>query len=103
MNNLRVGAKLKGMGHSQDDVTAWMNDWMERGFSAFQGLIAPDGPFCFGDAPGLADICLVPQLYNAHRWGCDLAPFGRLTDIEARCLALPAFAAALPENQPDAA
>lgn len=103
VNNLRVGAKLKGMGHSQDDVTAWMNDWMERGFRAFQGLIEPDGPFCFGDAPGLADICLVPQLYNAHRWGCDLAPFGRLTDIEARCLALPAFAAALPENQPDAA
>ena len=102
VNNLRVVNKLKSMGHSQDEAVAWMNDWMTRGFEAFAKLIAPDTPFCFGDAPGLADICLVPQLYNAHRWGTDLSPFGRLTEIEARCLALPAFDTARPENQPDA-
>ena len=103
VNNLKVGAKLKSMGHDQVDVVAWMNDWMARGFAAFQSLIPKDTAYCFGDAPGLADICLIPQLYNAHRWGCDLSPFARLTEIEARCLALPAFDAARPETQPDAA
>lgn len=102
VNNLRVIGKLKSMGHSQDDAVVWMNDWMTRGFAAFEQLIEPDTAFCFGDAPGLADLCLVPQLYNAHRWGCDMSPFTRLTDIETRCLALPAFDAARPENQPDA-
>lgn len=102
VNNLRVIARLKAMGHGQDETVVWMNDWMTRGFAAFAGLIAPDAPFCFGAAPTLADLCLVPQLYNARRWGCDLARFSRLTEIEARCLALPAFDAARPENQPDA-
>jgi len=103
VNNMKVGGKLKAMGHSQDDVVAWMNDWMTRGFTAYQALIRPDTAFSFGEAPCLADLCLVPQLYNAHRWGCDLAPFARLAEIEARCLALPAFDAARPERQPDAA
>ncbi|MEM7472257.1 MAG: maleylacetoacetate isomerase [Pseudomonadota bacterium] len=102
VNNLKVGGKLKQMGHSQDDVVAWMNDWMTRGFAAFQALLPKDTEFSFGNAPSLADICLIPQLYNAHRWGCDLTPFARLTEIEARCLALPAFYAARPETQPDA-
>lgn len=81
---------------------AWMNYWMAKGFRAFQAAIDPSTPFCFGDTPGLADICLIPQLYNAHRWGTDLSDFTRLTEIEARCLALPAFDAARPEAQPDA-
>ncbi|MCV2869289.1 maleylacetoacetate isomerase [Defluviimonas sp. WL0002] len=102
VNNLRVIARLKAMGHSQEETVAWMNDWMTRGFTAFADLIARNTDFCFGEAPGLADLCLVPQLYNARRWGCDLAPFPRLAEIEARCLALPAFDAARPENQPDA-
>lgn len=102
VNNLRVVEKLRAMGHSQDETVAWMNDWMVRGFAAFSRMIAADTPYCFGDTPGLADLCLVPQLYNAHRWGCDLSQFPRLTGIEARCLALPAFDAARPENQPDA-
>ena len=102
VNNLKVGGKLKQMGHTQDDVVAWMNDWMTRGFTAFQALLPTDTPFCFGDVPSLADICLIPQLYNAHRWGCDLSGFFRLTEIEERCLALPAFDAARPETQPDA-
>ena len=102
VNNLRVLAKLKSMGHSQDEAVAWMNHWMTRGFDAFARLITDGTPFCFGDAPGLADTCLIPQLYNAHRWGCDLTNLPRLTEIEARCLQLPAFDAARPENQPDA-
>ena len=102
VNNLRVVSRLKAMGHSQDETVAWMNDWMTRGLAAFAAMIEADTPFCFGDTPCLADLCLVPQLYNAHRWGCDLAPYPRLTEIEARCLALPAFDAARPETQPDA-
>ena len=102
VNNLRVVAKLKSMGHSQDEAVAWMNDWMTRGLAAFAAMIDADSPFCFGDAPGLADLCLIPQLYNAHRWGCDLTAHSRLAQIEARCLALPAFAAARPETQSDA-
>lgn len=102
VNNLRVVARLKEIGHSQDDTVAWMNHWMQRGFTAFTQLIDPTTKFRFGNAPGLADLCLVPQLYNARRWRCDLSDFTRLTEIEARCLALPAFDAARPENQPDA-
>lgn len=102
VNNLRVIERLKSMGHTQDETVAWMNDWMTRGFAAFDRLISTDTPFSFGNTPGLADLCLAPQLYNAHRWGCDLTPFPRLTEIEQRCLTQPAFDAARPENQPDA-
>ncbi|MCO5160169.1 MAG: maleylacetoacetate isomerase [Mesorhizobium sp.] len=102
VNNLRVIARLKAMGHSQDETLAWMGLWMERGFAAISRMIEPRTPFCFGDEPTLADICLVPQLYNAHRWGVDMSPFPRLADIEERCLALPAFDAARPDRQPDA-
>jgi len=103
INNLRVGQYLRGtLGQDQGAVTAWMNHWMERGLSAFQALIDPATPFCFGERPGLADLCLVPQLYNARRWGADMGGLKRLSEIEAACLALPAFADARPEVQPDA-
>ncbi|NIZ12322.1 maleylacetoacetate isomerase [Phaeobacter sp. HF9A] len=102
VNNLRVVHRLRDMGHSGEETTRWMNDWMGQGFTAFAAMIRPDTAYCFGDAPGLADLCLVPQLYNAHRWGLDLAPFARLTEIETRCLARPEFADARPEVQPDA-
>lgn len=102
VNNMKVIGQLKSMGHSQDETIDWMIDWMGRGFGAFEKLIEKGTDFCFGDQPGLADICLVPQLYNAHRWGMDLSHFPRLTDIEALCLALPAFERARPENQKDA-
>ncbi|MEQ8589624.1 MAG: maleylacetoacetate isomerase [Roseitalea porphyridii] len=102
VNNLRVIGRLKAMGHDQDACVDWMNDWMSRGFETFAQMIHTDTPFCFGHSPGLADLCLVPQLYNAHRWSCDLSGFSRLTDIEQRCLALSAFDEARPENQPDA-
>jgi len=102
VNNLRVGQQLKAMGHSQEDVVTWMNHWMTEGFTAFQSMIKTDTKYAFSDAPGLADVCLVAQLYNAHRWGTDMKPFARLLEIEHACLALPAFDAARPENQPDA-
>jgi len=102
VNNLRVIARLKKLGHSQEETVVWMNDWMLRGFTAFERQIASDTDYCFGETPGLADLCLVPQLYNAHRWGCDLSALSRLTEIETRCLDHAAFYAARPENQPDA-
>ncbi|MEL6522861.1 MAG: maleylacetoacetate isomerase [Pseudomonadota bacterium] len=102
VNNLKVVSRIKSMGHSGEEATTWMRYWMEKGFTAFQALIEDGTRYCFGDAPGLADLCLVPQFYNAHRWGVDLTPFTRLTEIEARCLDHPAFFAARPENQPDA-
>ena len=103
VNNLKVLQQLKAMGHSQEECIAWMTHWMVEGLTAFDALLVDDGtPFCFGDAPTLADICLVAQLYNAHRWGVSMAPFPRLAEIEQRCLALPAFAAAHPDLQPDA-
>ena len=102
VNNLRVVQRLKTMGHGPEETAGWMRHWMNEGLSAFQAMIGTDTPFAFGDAPGLADICLVAQLYNAHRWGLDLTPFARLTEIEGNCLALEAFARARPEAQPDA-
>lgn len=102
VNNLRIVARLKSMGHDQQEAVDWMKHWMDQGFIAFSHLIDNDTPFSFGQRPGLADICLVPQLYNARRWGLDLTPYRRLADIEARCLALPSFKDAEPENQPDA-
>lgn len=102
VNNLKVLQQLKAMGHSQDECVAWMTHWMVEGLTAFSGLIDSDTPYCFGNAPTVADICLVAQLYNAHRWGVSLDPFPRLRKIEARCLDQPAFAAAHPDKQPDA-
>ena len=102
VNNLRVVAHLSSMGHSPDDTTAWMNHWMAEGLTAFERLIACDTPYCFGAEPGLADVCLVPQLYNARRWGLALSGYTRLTDIEARCLLHPAFSETRPERQCDA-
>ena len=84
----------------------WVLYWMREGFAAMETMLAasPDtGRYCHGDMPGLADCCLLPQLYNARRFTLDLAPFPTLRRIEAACLQLPAFDAARPENQPDAA
>ncbi|GGE57114.1 maleylacetoacetate isomerase [Actibacterium pelagium] len=103
VNNLKVVGRLKSEhGASTDDSINWMHHWMTDGFHAYQGLL-PEGPiFSFSDTPTLADICLVAQLYNAHRWGVDMTPFQRLLQIEEAAMKLPAFEAARPENQPDA-
>lgn len=100
-NNLKIVTRIKELA-GEDAAAPWMQQWMVQGFTAFDALIEPVTPFAFGDEPTLADICLVAQLYNAHRWDVDLTATPRLLDIEQRCLALPAFDAARPENQMDA-
>jgi maleylacetoacetate isomerase len=105
LNNLRVLRYLKDeLGVAQDGADAWYRHWMAEGLAALETLVSrkPEGPFCRGDRPSMADICLVPQLANARRYACDLAPYARLVAIDEHCRALPAFAAAAPERQPDA-
>ncbi|MEN5266066.1 maleylacetoacetate isomerase [Stenotrophomonas sp. TWI587] len=106
LNNLRVMQYLeRTLQASAEARTQWTLHWMAEGLAAMETLLAghaATGTFCHGDQPGLADACLVPQLYNAHRFGLDLAPYPTLQRIEAACLDLPAFDAARPENQIDA-
>jgi maleylacetoacetate isomerase len=83
----------------------WYRNWIRRGFVAMEERLAGDratGRFCHGDAPGLADVFLVPQVYNAERFGCDLTPYPIIRRINASCLELEPFRAAAPEAQPDA-
>jgi maleylacetoacetate isomerase len=103
VNNSRVGAYLKSeFGRSQEDVVAWMNHWIRGGLLAYQALLPAGGRYSFGDTPTLADLCLIPQVYNLRRWGTSTEGLERLLGIETACLALPAFEAARPDNQPDA-
>jgi len=106
LSNLRVMQYLgRALGADEDARARWMAHWMAEGLAAMEAmLVAPAvaGTFCHGDAPGLADCCLVPQLYNARRFALDLTPYPTLVRIEQACLALPAFAAAVPEAQADA-
>ena len=82
----------------------WAALWIRRGLDALERALQDDetGRFCHGDAPGLADCYLVPQVYNARRFGLDLAPYPTLRRIEEACAALPPFQAAHPDRQPDA-
>lgn len=102
INNLKVVKHFKGHGHSDAEGRAWMNHWCGLGFAAMQELVAPEGPYCFGQTVTQADLCLVGQMVNARRWGLDLAPFARLDRIDQSLRALPEIAAAMPEQQPDA-
>jgi maleylacetoacetate isomerase len=106
IQNLRVLVYLKrNLNQSEDDLNRWAKHWIDLGLSALEQMIGAStkrGKFCFGDTPTIADICLVPQLANARRFGCDLSQFPALLQIETNCAALPAFANAAPENQPDA-
>ena len=103
VQNLKVLARLRELGVSEDQVTSWAA-WANReGLSACEKLIAGEaGPFCFGTAPTIADLCLVPQLANARRFGVDLAAYPRLLRAEEAAKNLKAFAEAAPERQPDA-
>jgi maleylacetoacetate isomerase/maleylpyruvate isomerase len=97
-----IGWLRREQGLDDAAVTRWMHHWMGRGFTALERLVGQGGRFCHGDSPTLADIFLVPQMYNARRFGLDLTPFPHLTAIDAACRVLPAFQHAAPENQPDA-
>lgn len=106
LNNLRVLKYLKHqLGVTEEAKTAWYRHWVSEGLQAVETALARSpatGRFCHGETPTLADICLVPQVFNAQRFEVDLAPFPTLAAINARCLELPAFAEAEPSRQPDA-
>jgi maleylpyruvate isomerase len=102
LQNLRVLQRLRDAGLAESSVTGWAAEAIDDGLSACAALIAErPGPFCFGKAATLADICLIPQLANARRFGVDLR-WPRLLEIEAACQQIEAFRAAEPFNQPDA-
>ena len=103
VQNLKVLARLRQLGLSEEKVTEWAA-WANReGLAACETLIAGEaGPFCFGSAPTIADLCLVPQLANARRFGVDIAAYPRLLRAEAAAKEDKAFADAAPDKQPDA-
>jgi maleylpyruvate isomerase len=103
VQNLKVLARLRQLGLPEEQVTEWAA-WANReGLAACETLIAGEaGPFCFGAAPTIADLCLVPQLANARRFGVDVAAYPRLLKAEAAAKQLKAFADAAPDRQPDA-
>jgi maleylacetoacetate isomerase len=106
LNNLGVTRYLGDvMNQDQSAVQSWYRHWVARGFTAIETWLAgPDtGRFCHGDYPTLADCFLVPQVYNAERFGCDLDAYPRLMRIARLCRSLDAFDEAAPENQADAA
>lgn len=106
LNNLRVQQYLKGkLSISTEQVRAWMNHWVYMGFAALESHLAGSGATgscCIGDEPGLADCFLVPQVYNAERFNCDLSSFPTISRIVEYCRGLQAFSAAAPAGQPDA-
>jgi maleylpyruvate isomerase len=106
IQNLRVLNHLKNdHKQSDDDTIRWARHWIDLGLSALEQMVisaSKQGEFCFGETPTLADLCLVPQLANARRFGVDLSAYPKLLAIEATCMSLPAFANAAPEQQPDA-
>jgi len=105
LNNLRVLNYLsQELGVSSEAKTRWYQHWVELGLRAMETQVAhgPRGSFCYGDDPGLADCCLIPQLFNARRFECDLSRYPTLLAIEENCMALGSFRDAAPERQVDA-
>jgi maleylacetoacetate isomerase len=105
LNNLRVMQQLGSLGLDEPARDAWYCHWVTEGLNALEKRLAAErgtGRFCHGDAPGLADCCLVPQLYNARRYRCDLSAYPTIRRIEAACVELDAFSRAAADAQPDA-
>jgi maleylpyruvate isomerase len=105
VQNLKVLNRVKALGHPQEVANAWAQEVIAEGLAACEALLrswgGKAGPFCFGESPGMADLCLVPQLHSARRFGVDLTPMPRLLAAEAACQTLPEFQDAVPERQPD--
>jgi len=102
IQNLKILNRLRSMGLGDEAVNNWAQQVIEEGFDACEALLAgTSGAFCFGDAPGLADICLVPQVANAERFGVKMR-WPRIEAIVARCQQVDAFVQAAPGQQPDA-
>jgi maleylacetoacetate isomerase len=106
LNNLRVLQYLRReLKLDEAAVGKWYAHWIAEAFGPLETLVAgfSGGRYCFGDSLTIADVCLVPQIYNARRFSCDLAPYPTLVRIADALSAEPAFAAAAPDRQPDAA
>jgi maleylacetoacetate isomerase/maleylpyruvate isomerase len=104
LNNLRVRQQLTRMGVAEEARTAWIQRWIADGFAALEPMIAAHGAgFAFGAQPTLADCLLIPQVYSAEVFEVDLAPYPAIRAVAAACAARPAFQAAHPDRQPDAA
>ena len=105
LNNLRTLQYLKRvLGQSEDQVNAWYRHWVADGLAKFEADLARGGTgkFCHGDSPTMADCCLVPQIFNAKRYQCDLAPYPVTMRVFDSCMRLEAFDRAQPSKQPDA-
>ncbi len=105
LNNLRVQQYLaREFDVDEAALQSWMHHWMATGFDALEKLLdnAEPMPFCFSSRPGLVECFLLPQVYNAERFKCDMGPYKRIQRVVERCRELPAFTAAAPELQPDA-
>jgi maleylacetoacetate isomerase len=105
LNNLRVLQHLKrALGQNDEQVNAWYRHWIADGLQKLEAELAHGarGRFCHGDAPTMADCCLVPQVFNAQRYQCDTAPYPNVMRVFAECMQLDAFERAQPANQPDA-
>ncbi|MBL8518266.1 MAG: maleylacetoacetate isomerase [Betaproteobacteria bacterium] len=105
LNNTRVLDYLDSVLHvEKDQRSLWYQHWINEGFTVLEQLLAarPASTFCTGEAPSLADICLVPQVFNAQRFKVDVAPYRRIMAIFEACMKVPAFDAAQPSRQPDA-
>jgi maleylpyruvate isomerase len=107
VNNRRILEALRhDFGADESAVNRWCGRWISEGFDAIESLLAADpqrGDFCFGTAPTLADVCLVPQVESARRFKVDMARWPRIVAVDAACAALDAFRRAAPAHQPDAA
>ena len=102
LNNTGVLTTLRGQFKLTDsEMDAWYARWVTAGFSAIEQMI-DGGNFCFGSTPSFADLCVVPQVYNARRFKVDISAFPKIQAVEAHCVRLPAFIAASPAAQPDA-
>ena len=104
LNNLRTLQHLKrALGQSDEQVNSWYRHWIGDGLAKFEAdLGGAPGKFCHGDSPTMADCCLVPQVFNAQRYQCDMAPYPATMRIFAECMKLDAFDRAQPSKQPDA-
>ncbi|MBB3390908.1 maleylacetoacetate isomerase [Rhizobium sp. BK275] len=97
--NMHVVAHLMTMTDKADAREEWMKHFITDGLCKLEAMIGKfDGEFSLGDTPTMADLCLVPQVYNARRWGVDMTDFKRIVDIDAKCANLPAFQAAHPDR-----